>query len=437
MSENQNFTIPHDPLLESQIIGSFFYDPETLYEVRQFLQPEWFYMDKNRKIAKETFRLFDEDIAKVNFVEMLPFLEREQIPLDYLMNMTYQIASASGIDFHAYRLKALALLRMTVKMGLELFRASHLREAEEIFETIQQFSDRLQQISENAIHTETMVHIEVLVKEYDKTFMQLLENPAAFQGLKTGFKAFDKLTGGLQKDDLIILGARPSMGKTAWVVQVANNVGIEQNLPTALFSIEMSDMKILQRMISQRAKISLTKLNQAALTIDEFDRHEKSLSEIRKGNLFIDDESFLTVSQIKAKAAKIKRQHGLSLILIDYLGLILSSDSHQSRYEQVSMNTRQLKALAKALNVPVVVLSQLSREVETRKDKRPVLSDLRESGEIEQAADIVAFLYRDSYYNPKKDDNRTTELILAKHRNGPTGKVYLDFYKEINKFYDR
>ena len=263
----------------------------------------------------------------------------------------------------------------------------------------------------------------------------LCKNKGGITGIPTGFVDFDRLTAGLHPSDFIIIAARPSMGKTAFALNIAAHVALHQDKHVALFSLEMSDEQITERILCAEGAVDSQKLRVGELNKDDWDRMLCTAEMLGGENLQVDDTPEITAAALRQKARKIKSQHGLDLIIIDYLQLMEGSKGKtENRQQEIAEISRSLKALARELNVPVIALSQLSRAVETRQDKRPMLSDLRESGSLEQDADIVAFLYRDDYYNPDSQNKNITDLIIAKHRNGPIDTIRLFFHKQFTKF---
>ena len=263
---------------------------------------------------------------------------------------------------------------------------------------------------------------------------KLYENKAGLTGLPTGFRDLDRMTSGLQPSDLILVAARPSMGKTAFTLNIAQNVGVRQHKTVAFFSLEMSQEQLVQRLLCQIAHIDSQKLRTGQLNSDEEWTHlTDACDKLYESPIYIDDTPGISVAEMRSKARRLKSEHGLDLIIVDYLQLMQGRNA-ESRQQEISEISRSLKALARELKVPLIALSQLSRSVESRQDKRPMLSDLRESGALEQDADIVSFLYREDYYDKETENQHITEVILAKHRNGPVGSVKLYFKNEFTLF---
>ncbi|MED4161585.1 replicative DNA helicase, partial [Halalkalibacterium halodurans] len=275
---------------------------------------------------------------------------------------------------------------------------------------------------------------DVLVETYDK--IEMLQNQKGeITGIPTGFKDLDRMTAGFQRNDLIIVAARPSVGKTAFALNISQNVATKTDENVAIFSLEMGASQLVQRMLCAEGNIDAQRMRTGALTEEDWQKLTMAMGSLARAGIYIDDTPGIKVNEIRAKCRRLKQEKGLGMILIDYLQLIQGNGrSGENRQQEVSEISRSLKGLARELEVPVIALSQLSRGVESRQDKRPMMSDIRESGSIEQDADIVAFLYRDDYYDKETENQNIIEIIIAKQRNGPVGTVELAFIKEYNKF---
>lgn len=425
--------VPYDAKLEKEIIGSMLVDPPCVGDVIETIEPNHFYLSDHRKLCKEIFRLWQKDEDLVNLIEMIPFLEKEKISVTSLTEMANTVASSRLVRYHAERLKEIAALRSAIELGREMAAAGYLRDSQEIREMLNRFETRMSGITQTTTKTSTLTSIQEAIVRFNDEFDQIYQKGGGITGTPTGFDQLDIMTAGYQKQDLIILAGRPSMGKTAFALETALQIGKRTDEPALIFELEMGESSLVKRMVANIGMIDIHSLTMGTISESDFGRYTDSLAELYERKLILDTQPAITIAEMKAKARRIKREQGLSCIIVDYLGLI-PGERGMSRYETVSENARQLKAMARELNVPVIALCQLSRAVEQRNDKRPMLSDLRESGEIEQTADLVMFLYRDDYYNsdsPKKD---IAEVIIAKHRNGPTGKVELLFKKEFGKF---
>ena len=425
-----------DTVLEETIIGSMLYDPACIAEVVEVVKPHHFYHQQYQRLCEKIFDLWQEDETLVNLVEMAPFIEKHQISVSKLTEIIDSIVTTASIRHHALRLRDLWALREAIKIGYNLTQQAHLRERDAIREAISKAGEQLAKTIDETASTETMTPMMNALFDFAEEFEEIYQRGDGITGIPTGFKDLDAKTSGLQKSDLIIIGGRPSMGKTAFALQLARNISIDQELPTLLFSLEMSKKSLVRRMIAAEARINLQKINSGLISPEEYQRYTQAMGVLSKANLVIDDQAGLSVAEMKAKARRMKRERGLACIIIDYLQYVKGS-GRKERHLEIGEITRQLKSMAKDFDIPVVVLSQLSRAVEQRNDKRPMMSDLRESGDIEQDADLIMFLYRDEYYNPQAADAKNkVEVIIGKQRNGPTGVVHLNFFKEWNLFSD-
>lgn len=421
---------PFDPRLEREIIGCMLADPACIADVADILKPEHFYIEKHRKLCREILRLWNEDEARVSPVEMVPFLQKESITITEITGMVEEVVTTSAIRYHVERLRAIASLRMAVDLGREMVASGY---CDEIRELINRFEHRISSLSEMTTQMNTMIYLKDALMRFNERFDRIAQSGGGVTGVPTGFDDLDVLTAGYQPQDLIVLAGRPSMGKTAFAIQTSLEIAKHVKDPVLFFELEMGEDQIIKRMIANAGVIDIHRITMGETSDDFMERFTHAQAELADLPIIIDTQPGISVSEMKAKARRVKRERGLSCIIVDYIGLI-PGERGMSRYETVSENTRQLKSMARELNVPIIALSQLSRAVEQRQDKRPMLSDLRESGEIEQTADMVMFIYRDDYYNEQSDRKNITEIIVAKHRNGPTGKVELLFMKHCNRF---
>ncbi len=330
----------------------------------------------------------------------------------------------------------MATLRGLVRAGQEIARLGQERPGDTI-DLVDQAEQIVFELAQQRV-TGDFSHIEQLLKESFERITQLYEAGADVTGIPTGFRELDKLTSGFQPGNLIIVAARPSMGKSALALCSATNLAVRHELPVALFTLEMSKSEVTQRMMCSEAKVESQRLRTGKLSADDWPRLTAACDKLMKAPIYVDDTGSITMMELRSKARRLKsREPGLALIIVDYLQLMTSGASAENRVQEVSQISRNLKVLARDLEVPILALSQLSRAVEQRHDKRPILSDLRESGSIEQDADLVAFVYRDEYYNGEESDQQgLAEVIVAKHRNGPTDMVKLSFLKRYAKFAD-
>ena len=346
------------------------------------------------------------------------------------------VPASANAGHYAQIVKEAATLRGLIRVGGEISRLGWERpgEAPELVDRAEQILFELSQ--EKA--TSEFSHIETLLKESFERITQLYESGADVTGVPSGFRDLDRITSGFQEGNLIVMAARPSMGKSALGLGVAANLAVRKNVPVALFTLEMSKSEVTQRLMCSEAKVESQRLRTGKLSADDWPRLTAACDKLAKAPVYVDDTGSITMMEIRSKARRLKAKHpDLGLIVVDYLQLMTSGTSAENRVQEVSQISRSLKVLARDLDVPIVALSQLSRAVEQRHDKRPILSDLRESGSIEQDADIVMFIYRDEYYNGEESEQQgLAEVIVAKHRNGPTDTVKLSFLKRYAKFSD-
>ncbi|MDD3158921.1 replicative DNA helicase, partial [Anaeromusa sp.] len=329
-----------------------------------------------------------------------------------------------------------ALLRQLIQTSTKIAALGY-EGSEEVSQIVDQAEKMILEVSNRRIGGDFTPIKSIVLDAFGK-IEQLYESRGGITGLATGFKDLDRLTSGLQKSDLILVAARPSMGKTAFTLNIASNVAIREKKAVAFFSLEMSKEQLVQRMLCAEASIDSQKLRIGELEDDDWTKLINAADRLSGAPIFIDDTAGISVLEMRSKARRLKVEHDLSLIIIDYLQLMQGSGGKggENRQQEISEISRSLKGLARELGVPVVALSQLSRSVESRQVKKPMLSDLRESGSLEQDADIVAFLYREDYYNPDTENKNITEIIVAKHRNGPVDSVQLFFHKQFTRFAD-
>jgi replicative DNA helicase len=427
---------PHSVEAEEAVLGSILINPESLYEVASFLQADDFFIVRNSWVWEAILDLHerDEEIDNLTVVEEL----RQQGRLDeiggpayitYLINHT---PASIYAEAYGHIVERAALRRRMLGAASEIAQLAH-EESADINEVIDRAETSIFAVTERRLHRE-LVPIRTAISEYFDRIAHLYERGGDALGVPTGFTDLDALLGGLQKSDLVIVAGRPGMGKTSWLLSVALNAArLKQR--AAIFSMEMSNEQIVQRLVSSETGISTHNLR-----LGQLDEHEWALFVEATGSLsdlkvYLDDTPALNPLQMRTKCRRLYSEYGLDLIMVDYLQLMTSGAGRQeNRVQEISFISRHLKQLARELNTPVLAAAQLSRAVEQRQDKRPQLSDLRESGSIEQDADVVMFIYRDEVYNEDTDRPNQADVIVAKHRNGPTGTVTLFFRKELTQF---
>ncbi len=425
---------PQNIEAEESILGGIFLDPEAIGRVADILTPSAFSISTHQTIYLATQSLHTQgkptDLMTVTvWLQDQGFLEKIGGTAK-LVQLVDRTVSAVNIDKYAELVKDKYLRRQLIWVGHEIAELGY-DTSQELELILDQAEQKIFQLNENRPQQGLTPISETLTQTFNdiENLHQNLTSP----GIKTGFYDFDAMTSGLQRSDLIILAARPSMGKTALGLSIAANVAKDHHLPVAIFSLEMSKEQLAQRLLSSEAKIPGNQLRSGNLSQLEIDKLITSLTALSELPIYIDDSATIGVMQIRSLSRRLQAEQGeLGLILLDYLQLM--EGSSDNRVQELSRITRGLKTLARELNVPIIALSQLSRGVEQRTNKRPMMSDLRESGSIEQDADLVVMLYRDNYYNPDSPDRDTAEVIITKHRNGPTGTVKLGFQAEITTF---
>ena len=439
MSKNLTFQSinksPNSIEAEIAVLGGLILDNEAWEKVADILQVDDFYNQQHRKIYSCIVDLIKDDIP----FDVLTINEKVNTSDDksfstYLSEIINQTPSAANIKAYANIVREQSILRQLINVSNNLIEKSRdggidskslLDEAER---TIFNISEESQKANSG------FQHINKLVADSFKEIEKRAESGESITGVATGFTDFDKNTLGLQGGDLIIIAGRPSMGKTAFAINIAEYASIKNDTVTAIFSMEMSGEQLSTRLISSMGRINSSKIRAGKLTDDDWPRLTNAIALLSKTNIFIDDTPALTPTDIRARARRLKREKGLDLIVIDYMQLMQLSNSSENRATELSEISRSLKALARELDVPVVALSQLNRSLENRTDKRPIMSDLRESGAIEQDADVISFIYRDEVYNEDSPDKGTAEIIVAKQRNGPIFKTKLTFLGECTRF---
>lgn len=429
---------PQNMEAEQAVLGAIFLEPSSLTLASEILLPEDFYRGAHQRIFNAMLKLNDKGEA-VDLITVTEELAATKLLEDtggisYLSELAGSVPTAANIEYYAKIVEEKSILRRLIRTATGIAQDGYTREDEvEILlgEAEKSILEVAQRKKVGAFH-----HIkDVLVRTYDN--IEVVHNRVGdITGIATGFAELDKMTAGFQRNDLIIVGARPSVGKTAFALNIAQNVATKTDENVAIFSLEMGAEQLVMRMLCAEGNIDAQRLRTGSLTDDDWGKLTMAMGSLSNAGIFIDDTPGVRVQDIRSKCRRLKQeQGGLGMILIDYLQLVLGNGrSGENRQQEVSEISRSLKALARELQVPVIALSQLSRGVEQRQDKRPMMSDIRESGSIEQDADIVAFLYRDDYYDKESENKNIIEIIIAKQRNGPTGTVSLAFVKEYNKF---
>ena len=424
---------------EESVLGAMMLAPGAIAAVSEVLDDGDFYRESHAKVSRAARALYakGEPVDAITVVDELEERgELEDVGGRARIHELASLVPATANSGHYARIvREAATLRGLIRAGGEIARLGWEGVGEPV-ELVDRAEQILFALSQQRVHGD-FTHIEQLLKESFERITQLFESGAEVTGLPSGFRDLDKLTSGFQHGNLVVVAARPSMGKSAFGLCVAANLAIRHRTPVAVFTLEMSTAEVTQRLMCSEAKVESQRLRNGRLAPDDWPRLTAACDKLAKAPIYIDDTGSVTMMEIRSKARRLKSKHpDLGLIVIDYLQLMTSGTSAENRVQEVSQISRNLKLLARDLELPILAMSQLSRAVEQRHDKRPILSDLRESGSIEQDADLVAFLYRDDYYNDESDQQGIAEVILAKHRNGPTDTVKLSFLKRYAKFAD-
>lgn len=427
---------PQNVEAEQAVLGAMLLSHDAVIVAMEKLQSQDFYRDVHRIIfeAMEHLHRENKEIDVITLPDELKRMKKldDVGGLEYVLNLPNLVGSAANIEYYANIVAEKALARNLISTCTELTTEAYdgQKETEALLDDAERHILQLSDTKNRGDFASVGAVVEVTLDKITK----LYENKAGLTGLPTGFRDLDRMTSGLQPSDLILVAARPSMGKTAFTLNIAQNVGVRQHKTVAFFSLEMSQEQLVQRLLCQIAHIDSQKLRTGQLNSDEeWTRLTDACDKLYESPIYIDDTPGISVAEMRSKARRLKSEHGLDLIIVDYLQLMQGRNA-ESRQQEISEISRSLKALARELKVPLIALSQLSRSVESRQDKRPMLSDLRESGALEQDADIVSFLYREDYYDKETENQHITEVILAKHRNGPVGSVKLYFKNEFTLF---
>ncbi len=436
---------PQNIEAEQCVLGGVLLENEAISKVLETLVPDDFYREPHRKICHSMIDLFEKN-EPIDLITLTNALKGKNL-LDevgggvYLSSLADSITTAANIEYYAKIVKEKAILRGLINTATEIVTRGY-EDGGDVEDLLDQAEKNIFQISESKIKP-SFYEIKNLLKESFKTIEKLYESKEIVTGVPSGFEELDKLTSGFQPSDLVVIAGRPSMGKTAFSLNIAQYAAIEKKIPSALFSLEMSKEQLVLRMLCSEAKVDAHKLRGGFLGETDWPKLTRAAGILSEAPIFIDDTPALSVLEMRAKARRLMAEHELGLVIVDYLQLMRGRGlsgrgrpSSETREQEISEITRSLKALAKELNIPVIALSQLNRKVEERTDKRPHLADLRESGAIEQDADLITFIYRDEIYN-RADDNPNkgiAEVIIGKQRNGPVGEIKLAFLDKYTTF---
>jgi len=430
--------------LEEAVLGAIMLEKNAVNEAIDILKPASFYKESHQRIFEAISDLF-QNTEPIDILTVTKRLQKKG-ELDlvggpfYITQLTNRVASAANIQYHSRIIAQKFIQRELIRIASEIIKDSY-DETVDVFDILDDAEQKLFEVAEGNIR-KNYEKIDSVVHQAIEELEAKHENKDGVSGVATGFMSLDRITGGWQKNDMIVIAARPSMGKTALVLSMARNAAVTFNKPVAFFSLEMSSVQLVNRLISAESGIPGDRIMRGQLEEYEYSQIHSKIKELTEAPLFIDDTPGLSVFEFRSKCRRLKQQHDIQMAVIDYLQLMSGGNTGGNREQEISTISRSIKEVAKELNIPIIALSQLSRSVETRGgDKRPMLSDLRESGAIEQDADLVAFLYRPAYYGITEDEEHNniedlTEVLVSKHRNGATGMVKLRFIKDYAKFVD-
>ncbi len=431
---------PQNIEAEQSVLGAILIEQSAIAKISDILQPEDFYREAHKLVYRSAMTLFERGEA-IDFITVIDMLRREESleragGISYITSLANGVPTAANIVFHAKIVQEKSLLRRLIHAATDIATMGYA-ETEEVERVLDHAEQKILEVATRKIGQDFAPIKEIIFSTLDK-IDEMHKAKGGITGLSTGFTNLDKLTGGFQRSDLILIAARPSMGKTAFVLNVAQHMATRDKKSVAIFSLEMPREQLAMRMMCAEGLIDSQHFRTGAMSNEEWKNLVDAADRLSASPMFIDDTAGVNAVELRNKARRISKEHGLDCIIIDYLQL-MDGGAHSridNRQQQISDISRSLKALARELKVPVIALSQLSRGPESRTSRKPMLSDLRESGSLEQDADMVAFLYREDYYNPETEKKNLTELIIAKNRNGPTETVELYFHKNFTRFTD-
>ncbi|MDD5505008.1 MAG: replicative DNA helicase [Candidatus Omnitrophica bacterium] len=427
---------PQSEEAEMAVLGSMLLEESAISHAIELLDENAFYKDAHRKIFNVIVSIYSEN-KPVDLITTAEFLKKRKV-LDevggaaYIASLTQTVPTAANISHYARIVHEKYIMRSLITTGTKIVSEAYGQESD---------TDELLDKAERLIFditsrksSSSSIPIKEIVKDSIETIDNLYQRKEHITGIATGFHEFDIMTAGLQPSDLIVVAGRPSMGKSALASCMVEHAGIIEKIPTVVFSLEMAKEQLVQRMLCSHARVDFHKVRTGFLSQSDWPKLTEAAGKLAESSIFIDDTPAISALELRAKARRLKSQYNIGLVVVDYLQLMRSSQSTDNRQQEISEISRSLKALAREINAPVIAISQLSRAVEARADRRPQLSDLRESGAIEQDADVVILLLREEYYTPTPENKGMAELIVAKQRNGPVGPVRLAFIKEYTRF---
>ena len=427
---------PHSIEAEQSVIGSMIMDKDAIVTASEILIAEDFYQNQYGVLFDAMVELFNEG-KPVDLVTLQNRLKEKELPpelssLEFIRDLVSAVPTSANAKYYANIVKEKAILRKLIKVTEGITNECYLNK-EPVEVILEDTEKKVFDIVQNRSSSD-FVSIDKIVLQSLESIEAASKSKGSVTGIATGFYDLDYRTAGLQPSDLILVAARPSMGKTAFVLNIAEYVAVKSQVCTAIFSLEMSKDQLVKRMLAMNSRVDSQAIRSGELKDEDWGKLVESVKIIGNSKLIIDDTPGISIAELRSKCRKFKLEHNLGLVIIDYLQLMTGNRKSESRQQEVSEISRSLKALAREINAPIIALSQLSRAVEQRPDKRPMLSDLRESGAIEQDADVVMFIYRDDYYNHDTEEPGVAEIIIGKQRNGPTGTVKLGWQANFTKF---
>lgn len=432
--------LPQNIEAECGVLGSIIIDPEAIVQVADFLHADDFYRDAHHTIYEIILQLYEEN-QPADFITICDELERHSKLEDvggasYITSLINAVPTSGNVEYYGRIVERTAILRRLIHAAGQIAAIAYEEvDADEALDKAEQLIFSIGQRHSRSDFS----HMRDILFDYMNKLEQLHERRGTIVGVPTGFTDLDRLTGGLQKSDLIVLAARPGVGKTSLALSLAHNAAVKHQYSIALFSLEMSKEQLAQRLLSMDASIDQQRLRTGWIEEDEWSRIVYAMDTLSEANIWIDDTASISPMEMRSKARRLQAEHGIDLIIVDYLQLMqatVNGRRNENRVQEISEISRSLKGLAREFNMPVLALAQLSRAVESRQSKVPQLSDLRESGSIEQDSDIVMFIYRDDVYNPESERKNIADVIVAKHRNGPVGEISLYFQPSQTRFRD-
>lgn len=428
---------PQNIEAEMAVLGSMLIDDEAIAQAIEVLNPDCFYKDSHRRIFDCILSLFNQNKA-VDIITICDELKKQDLleQVDgpgYVASLVNTVPTSANILHYALIVREKATLRALINNATRIISDAYNVEgdADQVLDNAERL---IFEIRDRPGRASSVVPLKEIIKDSIETIDKLYQKKAHVTGIPTGYVDFDIKTAGLQPSDLIIVAGRPSMGKSAFVIGIVEYAAVVEKIPTAFFSLEMSKEQLVQRLLCSHARVDAHKVRTGFLSVSDWPKLTAAAGKLSEAPIYIDDTPAISAMELRAKARRIKAQYDVKLLVLDYLQLMRGGSKIENRQQEISDISRSLKALARELNIPVIAISQLSRAVESRTDHRPQLSDLRESGAIEQDADVVALLLREEYYNPTEENKGLTEINIAKQRNGPVGNFNLAFIREYTRF---